>query len=244
MDREKLASQLNATSDRDKIDREHEVTVLRTQVSGLRQEIDSEKAERPADMMANKLQLPPLDGQLTQQIRELRHNLDEKQSDRVAMCEHMERSCSNLRIAVDINKAAEDAITKGLEEVVRLNSQAVEAETKERINTFDKYNRSTAEVRTSRSALRTGLWVRRTRELRRYLWCKLQFKDYKTALENEMADQTAWGCPCGCLWAWCNARPGQLHRVSPMTRQNIFCIMPTRSLDEGECVLSGPVHYV
>merc|ERR1719231_1013812 len=65
----------------------------------------------------------------------------------------MERSCSDLRITVESNKAAEDAIAKELEKVVR----AVEAETKDRINMFEEYNRSTSEIRKSWSGLRKEL---------------------------------------------------------------------------------------
>merc|ERR1712063_245261 len=108
-----------------------------------RQEIVGEKDERVADMAANKRQLSSLEGQLTQQMRDLRHNLDAEQSDRFAMCERIEKSCSDIRISVDSNRAAEDATTKQLEMAIRSNRQAVEAETKDRINMFEEYNRST-----------------------------------------------------------------------------------------------------
>merc|ERR1712007_61149 len=191
---------LGATIDHERIDREHEDTVLRTQLSGLRQEMDGEKAERIADLTASKRQLSSLDAQLTQQIRDLRHNLDAEQSDRFAMCERMERSCIDLQLTVDSTKAAEDAITKELERVVRLNSQAVEAETKERTNMFDEYNRSTSEIRTSWSALRNELADEKDERIEEISVLRaimqsfdqkvnVQFKDYKTNLENEMTER-------------------------------------------------------
>jgi len=159
------------------------------------------KTERIADSTASKRQLSSLDGQLTQQIRDLRHNLDTEQSDRFAMCERMERSCSDLRITVDSNKAAEDAMAKELEKMVRLNCQAVETETKDRINMFDEYNRSASDIRTSWSALRNelvGEKDERTEEisvLRATMQnldqkVNVQFKDYKTALESEMTERS------------------------------------------------------
>jgi len=112
----------------------------------------------------------------------------------------MERSCSDLQITVDSIKAAEDAITKELERVVRLNSQAVEAETKERINMFDEYNRSTSEIRTSWSALRNELADEKDERIEEISVLRAimqnfdekvgsQFKDYKTTLENEMTER-------------------------------------------------------
>merc|ERR1712007_278849 len=187
---------LGATIDHERIDREHEDTVLRTQLSGLRQEMDGEKAERIADLTASKRQLSSLDAQLTQQIRELRHNLDAEQSDRFAMCERMERSCSDLQITVESTKAAEDAITKELERVVRLNSQAVEAEAKERINMFDEYNRSTSEIRTSWSALRNELADEKDERIEDISVLRAMMEnfdqkvnDYKTTNENEMTER-------------------------------------------------------
>merc|ERR1712137_1241963 len=89
---------LGAVIDHEKIDREREATVLRTQLISLRQELDGEKDERIADTATSKRQLSSLDGQLMQQIRDLRHNLDAEQSDRFAMCERIEQSCSDIRI--------------------------------------------------------------------------------------------------------------------------------------------------
>merc|ERR1712063_66640 len=120
-----------------------------------RQEIVGEKDERVADMAANKRQLSSLEGQLTQQMRDLRHNLDTEQSDRFAMCERIEKSCSDIRMSVDSNRAAEDAVIKELEKTIRSTRQAVEAETKDRINMFEEYNRSIAEMRTTWSAFRS-----------------------------------------------------------------------------------------
>jgi len=75
------AHDLGAAIDHEKVDREREDTALRTQIAGLRQEVNGEKDERIADTAASKRQLSSLDGQLTQQIRDLRHSLETEQSD-------------------------------------------------------------------------------------------------------------------------------------------------------------------
>merc|ERR1712137_208810 len=66
---------LGATMEHEKIDREREDAALRTQVVGLRQEINGERDERVADTAASKRQPSSLDGQLTQQMRDLRHSI-------------------------------------------------------------------------------------------------------------------------------------------------------------------------
>merc|ERR1712137_1297000 len=191
---------LGAAVDHERIDREREDTVLRTQVAGLRQEIVGEKDERVADMAANKRQLSSLEGQLTQQMRDLRHNLDTEQSDRFAMCERIEKSCSDIRMSVDSNRAAEDAVIKELEKTIRSTRQAVEAETKDRINMFEEYNRSLAEMRTTWSAFRSELASEKDERIEEISALRVviqnfdqkvnvQFKDYKIGLENEMAER-------------------------------------------------------
>merc|ERR1712063_74658 len=165
-----------------------------------RQEIVGEKDERVADMAANKRQLSSLEGQLTQQMRDLRHNLDTEQSDRFAMCERIEKSCSDIRISVDSNRAAEDAVIKELEKAIRSNRQAVEAETKDRMNMFEEYNRSTSEMRTTWSALRNEVVVEKDERIEEISALRaaiqnfdqkvnLQFEDCKIGLENEMTER-------------------------------------------------------
>jgi len=191
---------LGAVIDHEKIDREREDTALRTQFAGLRQEIVGEKDERIAEMAASKRQLSSLEGQLTQQMRDLRHHLDTEQSDRFAMCERIEQSCSDIRIGVDSNRAAEDAITKELEKVMRSNRQAIEAETKDRINMFEEHNRSTSEMRTTWSAFRNELVVEKDARIEEISALRAviqnfdqkvtaQFKECKNSLESEATER-------------------------------------------------------
>jgi len=191
---------LGAVIDHEKIDREREDTALRTQFAGLRQEIVGEKDERIAEMAASKRQLSSLEGQLTQQMRDLRHHLDTEQSDRFAMCERIEKSCSDIRISVDSNRAAEDAVIKELEKTIRSNRHLIEAETKDRITMFEEFNRSTSEMRTTWSAFRNELASEKDERIEEISALRVviqnfdqkvnvQFKDYKIGLENEMTER-------------------------------------------------------
>jgi len=103
-------------------------------------------------------------------------------------------------MSVDSKKAAEEAITKELEKAIRSNKQAVETETKDRMNMFEECNRATSEIRTTWSAVRNELAVEKDERIEEISALRavmqnfdqkvnMQFKDCKINLENEMTER-------------------------------------------------------
>merc|ERR1712063_32528 len=136
-----------ASSENEKGDREHENAVLRTQVAGLRQDLENEKEERAADIAAGKRSTSVLEGEMVQQIKDIRQICELETSERITGNERTESVCNDIRAIIESDRAAHDIIAKDLERATKQNRQATETETKERTNLFEENHQTLTELR-------------------------------------------------------------------------------------------------
>jgi len=147
LDIEQKIQENAAAGENEKGDREHENAVLRAQIAGLRQDLASEKDERAADFAAGKRATSALEGQVLQQMKDIRQILESEIAERLMGNERTETVCNDIRAIIESDRAAHDVIVKDLDRDIKKNCQATETETKERINLFEENHQALTELR-------------------------------------------------------------------------------------------------
>merc|ERR1712137_1446915 len=81
--------------------------------------------------------------------------IESEASERIAANERVDTACTDLRVIINANQAAQNAATKDLETAVTRNQQAAEDMIRDRTAFFEEHARNLIELRQAMSNIRT-----------------------------------------------------------------------------------------
>jgi len=195
-----LTQELMATLKQEKNDRERDDAALRNQIAALEHEMANEKEEHATNIAVCKRGLGTLEGQQTQQFKDLQYAIGSETSERIAAKERVDMACTDLRASIEADRVAQNAKTKDLERAMTKTRQAYEAEIRNRTALVEEHAHNFNELRQAMSNIRTEVSgekeerVNDVSDLRNVLQnydqrVMNQFKDFKAGLEYESGER-------------------------------------------------------
>lgn len=112
----------------------------------MKHELTGEREDRVAEVAAMKRVVHALEGQVVEDIRDLKQNLDTEMRERSAADARFEKQHADLKAATDTDRTNTDAATSALEIGLRTVRQAHEQEEKERVAGEAETNRNLADI--------------------------------------------------------------------------------------------------
>merc|ERR1712137_420379 len=197
---EHLTLELVASTEQERKNRERDDAAVKNQISALRHELTSDKEEHASSVAFCKRGLGMLEGQQTQQFKDLRHAIESETSERIAADKQVDTACTDLRVSIETYRASQNATTKDLERAITKNQQANEAMIRDRTALFEEHAHNFNDLRQAVLNIRTEVAGEKAEratdvsDLRNALQnydqrVMNQFKDFKVGLEYESGER-------------------------------------------------------